>query len=163
MREHPWLRAAQYIAEWMGVLTTVVLVVVFSLTGWMLPPPDGTLSYVSSDSGFSAENVRPVLLALFLFAMAADGILLMLARVPGMFRYPVEVTASNVEAQYVLGKVSLGAMTCGTNICVSIAMILIYRLSVRIDGWNTLWLTAVLAGYYAVSWLVYYLVARQYR
>lgn len=150
---HPGLRAGQYITEWLGVLTLIILVVIFSLTGSMLPAP-----VLQSED---VLPIRPALLVLFLLAMAIDGITLLLSRVRGMFRYPVEVTGANVEFQYLLAKVMLGAMACITNAYTVVAMILVYEQRILTDGWGFLALATIAAILYALTWLIYYMTARR--
>lgn len=162
MREHPWLRLWQYITEWFGVLTLIVLIVVFSLTGWLLPPVQEAIPSAAGAYSEDLLRVRPMLLAIFLLAMAADGITLMLARVRGMFRYPVEVTASNVEAQYVLGKIALNVTALGSNVYASVASALLYTGLVPFTAWTLLRLVLILGSFYVATWGIYYLVARRY-
>lgn len=162
MREHPRLRLLQYITEWLGVLTLMVLIVTFSLTGWLLPPVQEAIPTVAGMYSEDLLRVRPLLLAIFLLAMAADGITLMLARVPGMFRYPVEVTGTNVEAQYVLGKIALNVTALGSNVYASAASALLYAGLIPLTMWTLLRLVLILGSFYVITWGIYYLISKRY-
>ena len=161
MSGHPYIRLALYIAEWVAVGTSVVLIVVFALTGSILPSP--TMLTGSPDPAVAASDVRPLLLALFLLAMAIDGVLLITSRLPGLFRYPVRVDANNVDVQYHLSKIVLNVVTTATNIYMSGVIVLFYLKRIEANSTTLLSLTALLGAVYALSWLAYYAAARHYR
>lgn len=161
MNEHPRIRLLLYLADWTAVISVIVLIVIFSLTGGMLPSP--TLMKSNLDSAVPAKDVRPILLAVFLAAMAVDGVMLVYARFPGMFRYPVKINAQNVEVQYYLGKIMLDIAISATNMYMCVVMILFYLQRIDTDSTTILSLTAILCAFYAFDWLMYYAAARFYK
>lgn len=161
MTEHPRIRLLLYISDWIAVITVIVLIVVFSLTGGMLPSP--TILNDNADSAVPASDVRPLLLALFLAAMAIDGALLIYSRFPGMFRYPVKIDARNVDVQYYLGKIMLDIAISATNMYMCVVMTLFYLQRISASSTTILTLTVILVSFYAFDWVVYYTAARHYR
>lgn len=159
---HSRLRLALYISDGLDVFSLMVLIVFFSLTGWLLPVPDRPQAPEDGTAAATTSEVRAALLALFLAAMAINGILLMLARFRGLYKYPVPVTAANVEAQYYLGKIMLGTMGTGVNAFTCLSMLLLYQLRIRLDGPRFLAMTGMLLAFCLADWLIYYAVARRF-
>lgn len=133
MSKREKLRRLLYIVQWFSFFSFVLLISVFSVTGWMLEVPAG--AEASAGTGFiGTYGMRPVLLMLFLAACAFDAVCLIFSRFARTFRYPVKVNSRNVEVQYLLSKMMLTLMqVIGTLYC-TFLMIQIYNMQMRLHS-----------------------------
>ena len=133
MSKREKLRRLLYIVQWLSFFSFVLLIAVFSMTGWIMEVPEGAEE--SAGNGFiGTYGMRPVLLMLFLAACTFDAVCLIFARFARTFRYPVHVTSRNVEVQYLLSKMMLTLMQIiGTLYC-TFLMVQIYNMQMRLHS-----------------------------
>lgn len=148
--------------EWLMLLGLVVLVVIFSLTGYVLPVPEAAQSHTGPGL-VGKYGMRQILLVLFLMAVAIDAALLMWSRFPDLYRYPVPLTATNVGAQYYLAKIMLNGEVCMSTAYFGGIMVFIYEVRIKIADPLFVFMTVLGMSSMAAGWLLYYLVARRYR
>jgi hypothetical protein len=162
MRKYTVLRSIRLLLEWLVFIGLVSLVVIFAMTAGILPPP--ALFPHAGGGGLVVEyGMRPVLLLLFLAGCAVIGALFLLSCFPRFYRYPVEITARNVEVQYLLAKIMLGMaqFLCAVYFC--ILLLLVYRMRIEMDSFNFWRLTAFFAIALVADVLVYIAAARANR
>lgn len=162
MKKHPALRLLLYIVDWGTIFTLMMLVVVFALTGDLLPVPEESRA-LTGDGFVDTYGMRPVLLALFLGAVAADAALFVFQRFPGVYRYPFRITAANIEAQYHLAKIMFGIVVIVCNLYACALFVLVYKMRIHLGDASFQRLTwyAVLSAAADVG--IYFLLAWKYR
>ena len=162
MNKHGSLRNIRLLLEWLTFISIVALIAIFALTAGILPPPPPHL--YREGGGFVAEyGMRPILLLLFLAACALIALLFLLSRFPRLYRYPVKITAGNVEVQYLLAKIMLGVAQLVCAVYFSLLMLFVYRMQIRLESPLFACLTAAAGAAVGVDYLVYLAAARKNR
>lgn len=151
------LRYTRMAVELLAMLGVIVLVVIYAQVAGiqdLLPgePPVG--------SAIAKYGVRVVLTLVFLLAGAILGLLLLMARFPKMYHYPVEITAKNVETQYNLAKLMLSSVQVVCSIYFCILLVGIYHMEMTTES-ATFWqATGLMVGICIVIGLLYVAAAR---
>lgn len=133
MSKREKLRRILYVVQWLGFFSFVLLIAVFSLTGWMLPVPP-TAEETAGTGFVGTYGMRPVLLMLFLAACTFDAVCLIFARFARTFRFPVVVTSRNVEVQYLLSKMMLTLLQVIATVYCTLLMVQIYNMQMRLHS-----------------------------
>lgn len=156
------MRAALLACEWLLILSAVVLVVVFSMTGYMLPVPVAAHSHTGTGL-VGKYGMRQILLVLFIMCVAIDSAFVTWARFPDLYRYPVPITAANIGAQYYLAKIMLALEGTFCTLYFAALMCFIYEVRIHMGGPNFTALTVGSMSAMAGCWVAYFLLARKYR
>lgn len=162
MSRRALLRRLLYVVQWLGFLSFVSLVAVFSLTGNMLEVPQA--AYGLSGEGFVEKyGMRPVLLILFVAACAIDAICLVLGRFARLFHYPVPIDMHNIEVQYLLSKMMLSVIQFVSTVYFTFLMVQIFEMQIRFRSPSFALLSAVAVLLVVLDIAVYLYLAKKNR
>ncbi len=154
------LRIFRYILEWATFVGVIILVATFALTTSILPanspPPTGSGGLVST------FGVRAVLWALFILSGALTAALFLLSRFPRIYRYPVPITAENIEVQYHLAKIMLCAGQLVVCFLFSLLMLYVYNMSISLFSLRFLLICLLCPTFFGCAYLVYYFIAKKF-
>ncbi|MEG2202352.1 MAG: hypothetical protein RRY10_01785 [Christensenellaceae bacterium] len=156
------LKNLRFLLEWSTFVSIIALVVTFALTAGMLPAK--TLVQSAEPSGLVLTfGMGTVLLALFLTGSGISGLFFLLSRFPRLYKYPVKITAENIEAQYHLAKILLCAAQIISAIVFCNLMRQVYNMTITLEsaGFRNMLIAALVA--FGIEYLIYFLVARRYR
>lgn len=151
------LRVLRAVMELLSILGIVVVVVIFAQTAGVQDIPQGT---PPPGSMIDRYGVRVTLTMTFLLAGAIIGLLMIVSRFPRLYKYPVEITARNVEVQYVIAKIMLSGMQFVCAVYFTILMVGIYNLEATIHNAVYQLLTVLFLVACVVIWLFYFFLAK---
>ncbi|WP_066644729.1 hypothetical protein [Christensenella timonensis] len=155
------LRIWRYILEWFTFAGIICLIVFFSLTAAILPSPPP----VPSETGglVTAFGMKFTLFLLFLLGSGMCGGLFLLSRFPRLFRYPVKITADNIESQYHLAKIALcmGQIIVTAFFCTLMARVYMQNITFASFEFRQIVATALICS--GATCVVYYIAARHFR
>ncbi len=154
MERYVWLRNMRLILEWMTFIGLVALIAMFAVTAGIAPLPPPHL-YADGGGLVATYGMRPVLLLLFLVACAVIAVLFLVSRFPRLYRYPVRITAKNVEIQYLLAKIMLGMaqLICAVYFCILI--LLVYQMQIGLFTPRFWFITIVSISALLIDVLIY--------
>jgi hypothetical protein len=152
------LRGLRHVLDIAVLLAVIVMAVLFAQTAGVWPVP--AVAGADGNGGPFKYGVRMLLLGLFLAGGGFIGLLFLFSRFQRLYRYPVKITAKNVEVQYVLAKImlSLNQLICAVYICVLMAGV--YRADIEIPSAAFCRLTAAAVTAGALATGVYVVSAR---
>lgn len=153
-------RNARFLLESATLLGIIGMFVLFSLTASILPapsPPEGSMGLVAK------YGMHFVLFAVFVIGGVLCGVLFLLSRFPRLYRYPVPITAENIEIQYHIAKIALCVGQLITVLVTCLLMVRIYRQNITMRS-ESFWRIVIEAGAASlIVYMIYYLAARKYR
>ncbi len=152
------LRAVLEILSWVGIIFMVVL---FARGAGLSGAPD---AQTGGDGGLvETYGMRMVLLLLFAAGGGLIGLLFLGARFPKLYKYPVRITAQNVEVQYLLAKIMLNALEIVCALYFIILMVGVHNRTIALESIEFLQLSFGAGGIAGAVFLLYLAAARKYR
>ncbi|MEG2626145.1 MAG: hypothetical protein RR956_07730 [Christensenella sp.] len=154
------LRTWRFILEWATFAGIICMVVTFALTASILPIPPPPADFV----GLVAQyGMRTVLFILFALGGLICGLLFLLSRFPRLYKYPVKITADNIEPQYHIAKTALCVGQLITVVVTCVLMLRVYARNITIQSadFREMLINSLIAG--CIVWLIYYFTARRFR
>lgn len=106
------LRLTKNVMDFLSLIAIAAAFVFFALI-FNNYPADKTYYIMLFNRGFTVEKIA--LFSFFVVCCSVNGFLFILSRFPVIYKYPVKITADNIEIQYHLAKIMLSSM----QICIS--------------------------------------------
>jgi hypothetical protein len=159
MKEYKLLRYLRTALEMLTWISIVFLVAVFAVGAGIAQPP---VVQVTGEGGMvTTYGIRMVLLLLFMIGGGLIGLLFVLARFPRFYRYPVEITAQNVQVQFTLAKILLNALQIICATYFSVLMIEVFRMNIILGSSEFFSLTLRCAVGAGLVYVIYVIAARR--
>ncbi len=161
MKEYRFFRIVRSVLEVLVWLAALFLVVVFARGAGPGAPPQ--LGVTGSGGFVTTYGMGTTLLALFLIAGSIIGALFLLARFQRLYRYPVQITAQNVEIQYILAKILLSSLQLICALYFILLIVKVHNMTITMasPGFKLLTLFCAIAA--GALYGVYLLLARKYK
>ena len=154
------LRISKTALELLSLIAMAAVFVLFALV-FNNYPADKSYSIMLFGRGFTIDKIT--LFFLFGVCAGANAILFILSRFPSLYRYPVKITADNIEIQYHLAKIMLSILQILISSFFWVLFIQMYKNG--ISG-TSVWHLSVLVIFIvlcAATAGIYFLVARKYK
>jgi len=151
------LRYIRAFLEFIAILGIVFMIAVFAITAdsrGAAPPPD-------SAGLVGSYGMRVVLTWIFLLGGSLIGLIFLTSRFPKLQRFPVEITAKNIEIQYILSKIMLSSIQIVLLNYFGTLMINVYRATIRLASMDFVQMTVAAVAACLAIWLLYYIAARR--
>jgi len=155
-KRHTPLRYIRIIFDFTVMFGVVFMIAVFALTAG----PDFMPETVESGGLVGRYGMRVVLTWLFMSGLVLTGTMFLISRFPKLQRFPVPITADNIELQYILLKMMLSSVQIVLTIYFVDVMINVYRFSIKLASPDFAQKTAI-AGLACAAVLILYYIAAQ--
>lgn len=154
------LRISKTALELLSLIAMAAVFVLFALI-FKNYPADKSYSIMLFGRGFTIEKLT--LFVLFAICGGMNAALFIVSRFPSLYRYPVKITADNIEIQYHLAKIMLSIMQILVSAFFWMLFIQMYANGVTdtsIWRWDALF---VFLGLFAATGGAYILLAHKFK
>lgn len=154
------LRISKTALELLSLIAMSALFVLFALI-FNNYPADKSYSIMLFGRGFTIEKIT--LFVLFAIGAGSNAAIFIISRFPSMYRYPVKITADNIEVQYHLAKIMLSIIQILISAFFWLLFIQMYYNGIRnttIWNWDVLF---VFIGLFAATVGIYFLLANKFK
>ncbi len=154
------LRVSKTALELLSLIAMAAVFVLFALI-FKNYPADRSYSLILFGRVFTIEKLT--LFVLFAICGGMNAVLFIISRFPSLYRYPVKITADNIEVQYHLAKIMLSVIQILISAFFWLLFIQMYANGVKdtsIWNWDALF---VFLGLFAVTVGVYILMAHKFK
>lgn len=154
------LRISKTALELLSLIAMAAVFVLFALI-FKNYPADKSYSIMAFGRGFTIEKIT--LFVLFVIGAGANAALFIVSRFPSLYRYPVKITADNIEVQYHLAKIMLSTVQILISVFFWLLFIQMYSNGVQntfVLHWDVLF---IFLGLFGVTVGVYFLMAYKFK
>jgi hypothetical protein len=154
------LRISKTAMELLSLIAMAAVFVLFALI-FKNYPADKSYSIMAFGRGFTIEKIT--LFVFFVIGAGMNAVLFIVSRFPSLFRYPVKITADNIEVQYHLAKIMLSIIQILISAFFWLLFVQMYAHGVKdvsIWRWDALF---VFLGLFAATVGAYFLLAYKFK